>query len=120
MGADGGFRATPISSIKENWKELRESLIEAFENRYLNSSSYMEKHALEEAEKCRQLPKNIDKLSDYEIVQLFSFLSSCHCPTMLGEYLITAEGDNVDDHMEELSWTINRTIPESQYIETWT
>lgn len=120
MGADGGFRATSITDIKENWEDLRERLIESFENRYLNSESYMEKYALEEAKKCRELPKNIESLSNYEVVRLFDFLKSCDCPTLLGEYMITAEGDNVAGHMEELSWTINRTILESQYIETWT
>ena len=119
MGADGGFRATSITGIRNNWEKLRLKFIDTFENIYLECEKWEEKYYYKIYQECKKLPKKVEKLTDYDLVNLFNFLQYCDCPTLLGEYMITAEGDNVVDFMNTFSYLLN-TIEDSNYIETWT
>jgi len=115
MGADGGIKITKISSIKRDWRKLKEKLVNSFKSDLKECKSYekewIEKYILES----EKLPKNIDDLSNEEICKLFNYLHSCDCPYLYDDLLITGEGDYVADQMNTLSWVLDGVS-----IETWT
>ena len=103
MGFDGGIKITKISNIKNNWGDIRTKLIERLEEKYIQCEDWEEKYILRYVDDSKKLPKNISRLSNKEIRDLLSFISSLDCPYLLDDYIITAVGDNVSSEMLILS-----------------
>ena len=115
MGADGGIRISKISDIKKDWFKIKSSLINRFEFCVRTKENYESEYYIEYLDKSKKLPDNIDNLSNKDIKNLFNYLSSCDCPYLYEDSIITGEGDNVEDQMN----TLSEILPGIS-IETWT
>ena len=115
MGADGGIKITKVSEIKTNWKQIKKNLIKWFEEDLSRCDNWEKKFLQEYLDKSKLLPDDIKTLSGDEVCKLFKYLSSCDCPYLYEDAIITAEGDNVASQMETLSMCLNGIS-----IETWT
>lgn len=94
-------------------------MIVIFTSSVNNSNNWSLPSSLKLLDYCLKLPASIEELTAEEICgELLKPFASCDCPCMLGEYLITAEGDNVVNYMENLSEAL--LICEGRSIETWT
>ena len=114
MGADGGVKISKVSDIKKEWLDIKKELIRETERR-LNNSSWDRRYYQEYFDKSKSLPDDVTNLTDKEVCDLFRYLSSCDCPNLYNDLIITAEGDNVADQMDILSMVLPGVS-----IETWT
>lgn len=115
MGADGGIKITKISDIKKDWSKIKDDLIRCFEREIKSSDEWEKKYHEEYLMWSMELPDDIESLSGEDVCKLFSYLSSCDCPYLYEDSMITAEGDYVSDRMDILSRCLNGIS-----IETWT
>jgi hypothetical protein len=92
MGADGGVRITKISEIKENWEQLRSTLIESTGRQLNKSEDYEIESNADLYDYCKRLPKKLSRqITDEKIVSLFSPFQSCDCPFLFGDLMFTGE-----------------------------
>lgn len=116
MGADGGIKITKVSDIKKDWLEIRINLLTSLEYDLKKSIGLWETNYIQNSiDGCNKLPDDISGYSGEDIVKMFSFMSSCDCPYLYEDSIITAVGDNVSDDMNTLSFALNGIS-----IETWT
>jgi hypothetical protein len=115
MGADGGIKISKVSEIKQNWKSIRENLINALERDLEYADKWELKYSEEAWEKSGNLPKNIDNFTGDDIVKMFHFLANCDCPYHYEGLIITGNGDNIGSNMNTLS-----NVLQGVNIETWT
>jgi len=115
MGADGGIKISKVSEIKQNWKSIREQLINALEQNLNFVDKYELRYAEEAWLESENLPKNIDKFTGEDIVKMFEFLKNCDCPYHYEGLIITGNGNNIESNMNTLS-----SILPGVNIETWT
>lgn len=111
---DGGIKISNIRSIRYNWDNIREKMINEFKDDFKRAEYWEESTALKYHIIADDLPKKIDKLSDKELFNLLLQFKSCDMPIMIDEMVITAKGDYVEKHMQTLSLCL-----EGGYYETW-
>lgn len=117
MGMDGGCKLTKIADVKKEWKRIRNDMLARFESGYFSASkgSYDEQSYAELSNIVDCFPKNIDNLSNNEIIKLLKPFECCDCPALYDDILVTGYGDNVLKGMNVLSGS----LPGVNY-ETWT
>ena len=117
MGADGGFSYTKIQDFRDNWKEIKASLLEGCLPKSWNYD-YQINEMCEIKISVEKMPDNLENMSNSDIIEMLKPFESCDCPGIIEDYLlITWNGDDVANNMIILDDALWRY---STSIETWT
>lgn len=103
--ASGGIIIVPICSIKEQWVKIKERVLDRASQEYYKT--------------VEAWPDNIETLSAESIVSMFGPFKSCDCPCLSGDYIVFAEGDNIEENQDFIAHVM-WGVKGAQYIETWT
>lgn len=119
MGMDGGIKITKMSSVRENWIEIKQNLIDSFTRQLTKCASYEVTYLEHYLKGSNALPDSVENLTNWEILKSLNYFSYCDCPYLYeipgDDLLITGEGDNISSHMITLSRYLDGVS-----IESWT
>jgi hypothetical protein len=116
MGADGGFSYTKVKDFRDNWKEIKASLLEGCE-----PNSWHDRFDIEWLDELKaateKMPDNLETMSNSDIIEMLKEFKNCDCPCIIEGLLITGYGNNVPINMHILDLALYNF---SNSVETWT